>query len=340
MIDARSGRVRGAAVRLVPGGGARAAGAGRLDDARRAAAVALHRASSSARPGRCCGWRRRRSAADFYRHARERHLDGFAPLELAEVEAVDALLRIDAPANTDALAGDRSGADRACRRGARRRSGRRGSRGAGAARSGRRRRSRSRPGWPSATTRRSSTGRCSSTGPTRSPPGASCQRRQADADRAAARRTRDPDRGRRHRPDAATSTAAPGSTPTAGATCPAARSSPARTSDSANGHDPLHASRPARAGSTSPASSSTFRDGEVVERPRASAARSYLQAALATDAGARFLGELGIGTNAGIDRADRLTSCSTRRSPAPSTWRSAAPIPETGGRTCRRCTGT
>jgi aminopeptidase len=43
--------------------------------------------------------------ADFYRHARERHLDGFAPLALAEVKAVDAVLRIDAPANTRALAG-------------------------------------------------------------------------------------------------------------------------------------------------------------------------------------------------------------------------------------------
>jgi aminopeptidase len=44
-----------------------------------------------------------------------------------------------------------------------------------------------------------------------------------------------------------------------------------------------------------------FRDGEVVE---ASAERGddYLQAALATDAGARYLGELGIGTNVGIDR--------------------------------------
>jgi aminopeptidase len=45
-----------------------------------------------------------------------------------------------------------------------------------------------------------------------------------------------------------------------------------------------------------------FRDGEVVS---ASAERGddYLQAALATDAGARYLGELGIGTNTGIDRA-------------------------------------
>jgi aminopeptidase len=45
----------------------------------------------------------------------------------------------------------------------------------------------------------------------------------------------------------------------------------------------------------------TFRDGEVIE---ASAARghSYLREALRTDARARFLGELGIGTNASIDR--------------------------------------
>ncbi len=45
----------------------------------------------------------------------------------------------------------------------------------------------------------------------------------------------------------------------------------------------------------------TFRDGEVVGA-RADRGGDYLEAALATDAGARFLGELGIGTNAGIDR--------------------------------------
>ncbi len=46
----------------------------------------------------------------------------------------------------------------------------------------------------------------------------------------------------------------------------------------------------------------TFEDGKVVG---ATAARGqgYLDAALATDAGARFLGEIGIGTNAGIDRS-------------------------------------
>jgi aminopeptidase len=45
----------------------------------------------------------------------------------------------------------------------------------------------------------------------------------------------------------------------------------------------------------------TFRDGEVVDHS-AERGHDYLAAALATDDGARFLGELGIGTNAGIDR--------------------------------------
>jgi aminopeptidase len=46
----------------------------------------------------------------------------------------------------------------------------------------------------------------------------------------------------------------------------------------------------------------TFKDGEVIAA-RADQGDEYLQAALATDAGARYLGELGIGTNTGIDRA-------------------------------------
>jgi aminopeptidase len=42
---------------------------------------------------------------EFYRQARATQLDAFAPLELIEVEQADAWLRIDAPANTRALAG-------------------------------------------------------------------------------------------------------------------------------------------------------------------------------------------------------------------------------------------
>ncbi|MEV4423301.1 aminopeptidase [Patulibacter sp. NPDC049589] len=46
----------------------------------------------------------------------------------------------------------------------------------------------------------------------------------------------------------------------------------------------------------------TFKDGEVVEHT-AGVGAEYLERALATDDGARFLGEVGIGTNFGIDRA-------------------------------------
>jgi aminopeptidase len=46
----------------------------------------------------------------------------------------------------------------------------------------------------------------------------------------------------------------------------------------------------------------TFRDGEVIGAS-AEHGQEYLDRALATDDGARFLGELGIGTNYGIDRA-------------------------------------
>lgn len=45
----------------------------------------------------------------------------------------------------------------------------------------------------------------------------------------------------------------------------------------------------------------TFKEGEVVAA-HAEVGNEHLQAALGTDRGARFLGELGIGTNAGIDR--------------------------------------
>jgi aminopeptidase len=44
-----------------------------------------------------------------------------------------------------------------------------------------------------------------------------------------------------------------------------------------------------------------FRDGEVLSA-RAARGDSYLQEVLRTDTGARYLGELGIGTNSGIDR--------------------------------------
>ncbi|MBV8432339.1 MAG: aminopeptidase, partial [Solirubrobacterales bacterium] len=50
----------------------------------------------------------------------------------------------------------------------------------------------------------------------------------------------------------------------------------------------------------------TFAQGRVVTA-RAARGDDYLQSALSTDAGARYLGELGIGTNPGIDRATGST---------------------------------
>ena len=47
-------------------------------------------------PGQAEGW---------WAAAREEHLDAFAPAELAEADAIDALLAIQAPENTTALAG-------------------------------------------------------------------------------------------------------------------------------------------------------------------------------------------------------------------------------------------
>ena len=43
-------------------------------------------------------------AESFYRHATDAHLDGFAPLELTEAQKADAFLTITAPTNTRALA--------------------------------------------------------------------------------------------------------------------------------------------------------------------------------------------------------------------------------------------
>ncbi|HWE32660.1 MAG TPA: aminopeptidase [Solirubrobacteraceae bacterium] len=44
-------------------------------------------------------------APDLYRYASEAQLDSFAPLELTEVQSIDSWLRIDAPSNTAALSG-------------------------------------------------------------------------------------------------------------------------------------------------------------------------------------------------------------------------------------------
>lgn len=74
-----------------------------------------------------------------------------------------------------------------------------------------------------------------------------------------------------------------------------------------------------------------FARGQVVEA-RAEAGEAYLQAALATDEGARRLGEVGIGTNFALDRPTGLVLLDEKMG-APSTWPWA-------GATRRRADGT
>ena len=107
--------------------------------------------------------------------------------------------------------------------------------------------------------------------------------------------------------------------------------------DSAEGEITFHLPRP-NGGREVAGVQFRFEGGKVVD---ASAERGedFLIEMLDTDEGARRLGELGIGTNYGIDRGTR-ESCSTRRSAGPSTWRSARAIPRRVASTSRAATGT
>jgi aminopeptidase len=238
------------------------------------------------------------SGEDFYAHAGDRHLDGFAPLELAEVQAVDAVLRIDAPENTRALAG----VDPAL-----------------VARAGRARQpiqeavlSRRWCGtlWPTPALAQQAgmsldayaafvTGALFLDRPDPIDAWAQLSARQADlvarlkdareihieAEGTDLRltvegRTWINSDGRRNMPSGEVFTG------------PHERS--------ANGTIRFGIPSSPRGVEVSDIEL-TFRDGEVVGA-RAARGDDYLQAALATDAGARYLGELGIGTNTGIDR--------------------------------------
>ena len=82
----------------------------------------------------------------------------------------------------------------------------------------------------------------------------------------------------------------------------------------------------------------SFRDGEVVEAT-AEQGQEYLDAALATDEGARFLGELGIGTNTGIDRPTGHILLDEKMAGTVHLALGRS-YPESGARTSPRCTGT
>jgi aminopeptidase len=238
----------------------------------------------------------------FYRRARDRHLDSFAPIELAEVESMDAFVTIDAPSNTSALAGtDPALITRAASARSPIRDARLSSRWASTI-------------WPTAALAQ----RAGMSEPDYEtfvagalfldrldPVGgwAALSQRQAtlvtrlsdarqirieadgtDISLDVGGRTWMNSDGRRNMPSGEVFTG------------PHERS--------ANGT--IRFTVPSSRGATVSGVTLTFEDGEVVAAT-AEQGQEYLDAALATDAGARFLGELGIGTNAGIDRATGST---------------------------------
>ena len=237
-------------------------------------------------------------AADFYRYASDRHLDGFAPVELAEMESVDAVLSIDAPANTAALAGvDPARIARAATGRTRVREARMARRWCGTL-------------WPTpalaqlagmgsedyaefvtralfldradpvAAWRELSTRQARLVERLATASEIRIEAEGTDLTLGVAGRTWINSDGRRNMPSGEVFTG------------PHERS--------ANGTVRFTVPTGPR-GVTVTGVQLRFRDGEVVGA-RAEQGDEYLQAALATDGGARFLGELGIGTNVGIDR--------------------------------------
>jgi aminopeptidase len=237
--------------------------------------------------------------ADFYRHARAEQLDGFAPLELTEAQGADALIRIDAPANTMALAGvDPALVQRAARARA--------------------------PIQEARLARRW----CGTIWPT---PALAQQARMSDADYAAFL-------GRALLLDQADPVAAWADLSARQERLVQRLAGAREVRIEAEGTDlrlrvdgrtwinsdgrrnmpsgevftgPLEDSAQGTVRFTIPSSPRgvevrdvelRFEAGEVVAA-KAGTGRNHLDAALATDSGARFLGELGIGTNTGIDRA-------------------------------------
>src|SRR5579859_2258194 len=238
-------------------------------------------------------------AEDFYRHASERHLDGFAPLELLEVQSADSVLRIQAPGNTRALAGiEPELVARAALARSPVQEARLGKRWCGTL-------------WPTpALAQQAAMGereyasfveralfldRADPLGAWRE-----LSRRQAElVDRLSqAREIRIEADGTDLRLDVAGRTWINSD---GRRNMPSGEVFTGPHERSANGH--IHFTIPSSPGGVEVSGIELeFRDGEVVSA-HAAHGNAYLQAALATDSGARYLGELGIGTNSGIDRA-------------------------------------
>jgi len=241
--------------------------------------------------------------ADFFKHAQDHHLDGFAPLTLTEAEAVELRIRVLAPANTNALAGvDPALPGRSAR--ARERVQR--------ARSARRY---CVSIWPTAAlAQQARMGERDYAGFVRralfldepDPIGA----RRALSERQAALVQRlAPAREVRiesDRTDLRVSVAGRGWINSDGRrNMPSGEVFTGPVERSANGQIRFDVPS-SKQGADVAGVELTFSDGEVVSA-RADQGDEQLQAALATDEGARRLGELGIGTNRGIDRATGST---------------------------------
>jgi aminopeptidase len=241
--------------------------------------------------------------SDFYRYATDAQLDGFAPLELTEVQAADAVLSIDAPANTRVLAGvDPDAIARTARARAPIRDARLARRWAGTV-------------WPTAALAQQAA--------MSEPDYAAFVSRALFLDRAdpvAAWRELSARQGRlverladarelrieaegtdlRLRVDGRTWINSDGRR-----NMPSGEVFTAPIEDSAHGTIRFTIPSSHRGVEVS-GIELTFDRGEVVAA-RAGSGRAYLDAAIATDRGARYLGEIGIGTNPGIDRATGST---------------------------------
>ena len=248
-------------------------------------------------------WPLMRLAADalaesFYRHATDAHLDGFAPLELAEAQAADAFLTITAPTNTRALAAvDPARITRAGRARAAIQEARLGSRWCGTL-------------WPTAAAAQQAgmSEHDYASFVTRAlfldrPDPVQAWRELTRAQQrlverltpAREIRIEAPDTDLRLRVDGRTWVNSDGKH-----NMPSGEVFTGPLEDSANGT--IRFTIPSSPRGVEVADIQlTFEQGRVIH---ASAQRGddYLQAALETDPGARFLGELGVGTNAGIDR--------------------------------------
>ena len=316
------------------------AGADRLDDARRAAgARAARRRCSSAGRGRCCGCRPGLARATSTRTRATGQLDEFPPLELIEV-AGGRRIRADRRARRHAGArGDRSrrGCSARCGRASRSSDARLAKRWCGTI-------------WPTpALAEQAGMGEAEYAAflnralfLDRPDPvaawGELCERQQQLVVERLGRCARDPDRGATAPTCAWRSPDGRGSTPTDAGTCRAARCSPVRSRTPPRARSASR-SRPTARVSRCAASSSTFEAGEG--RGRSRRARRAAPALGARDGPGRAasLASSGSAPTPG-STAPPARRCSTRRSPAPSIWRSGARTRRRAAATHPRCTGT